>query len=87
MRDRRPERRGLRSLRVDVDELMVVGDVGELVDLVLRHLEPLSGTFVGADVTPEQFECLGGRVTHGTRRYDVRPCARPFRQSTGTPST
>ena len=56
---------------------MVVRDIGELVDLVLRHLEPLTGTFVGADVSLEQFECLGGCVTHGTRRYDVRPCARP----------
>ena len=56
---------------------MVVGDVGELVDLFLCHLEPLPDTFVGADVSLEQFECLGGCVTHGTGRYVVRTAISP----------
>ena len=61
----RAERRGCGPLRVDVDELVVVGDVGELVHLVLGHLEPLAGAFVGADVGLEQLERLGCCFTHG----------------------
>ena len=60
----RAERRRLRPLRVDVDELVVVGDVGELVDLVLRDLEPLAGALVVADVGLEQLECLRGGFAH-----------------------
>ena len=49
-------------LRVDVDELMVVGDVGELVDLVLGDLEPLAGALVVADVGLEQTRMLWLRL-------------------------
>ena len=36
-------------LRVDVDELVVDRDVGELVDPLLRHLEPLADALGLAD--------------------------------------
>ena len=49
---------------IDVDELVVVGDVGELVDLVLGDLEPLAGALVVADVGLEQLERLGCRFAH-----------------------
>ena len=41
MRDRAAERRLRRALGVDVDPLVVAGDVGERVDLGLRDLVPV----------------------------------------------
>ena len=67
MRDRGPERCRLCRLRIDVDELVVVGDVGELVDLVLGDLEPVACALVVSDVGPEQFERLGSSFTHDAR--------------------
>ena len=67
MGDGGAERRGRRPLRIDVDELVVVGDVGELVDLVLVDLEPLAGALVVADVGLEQLECLGCCFAHGAK--------------------
>src|SRR4051794_18247301 len=50
VRDRHLPRGELRGLlRVDVDELVVDRDVGELVDPVLRHLEPVAGAFCLTD--------------------------------------
>ena len=65
MGDGGAERRVLRPLGVDVDELVVVGDVGELVDLVLGDLEPLAGALVVADVGLEVLERLGCCFAHG----------------------
>jgi len=50
MRDRPAERRLLRPLRIDVDVVVILGDVGELVDAFLRHLAPLGRT----EVLPDQ---------------------------------
>src|SRR5207248_7416700 len=50
VRDRRAERPSRGPLGVDVDELMVVRDVGELVDQILGDLEPVTGPVVEADV-------------------------------------
>ena len=41
VRDRRAERAVGGALRVDVDPLVVVGCVGERVDALLGHLEPV----------------------------------------------
>ena len=68
VRDRRTERRRLGPLRIDMNELMVVRDVGELVDLVLGDLEPLAGALVVVDVGLEQFECLACGLAHGAAR-------------------
>ena len=65
MGDGGAERRGLRPLGVDVDELVVVGDVGELVDLALGDLEPLAGALVVADVGLEVLERLRCCFAHG----------------------
>ena len=70
----RAERRGRGPLRVDVDELVVVGDVGELVDLVLGDLEPLAGALVVADVGLEQLERLGCCFAHGVAPYEALSC-------------
>ena len=47
MGDRAAEDRG-RPLRIDMDELVIVGAVGEVVDLLLGDLEPVAGGFVVA---------------------------------------
>src|SRR3954447_336573 len=50
VRDRHLPRRELRCLlRVDVDELVVDRDIRELVDAVLRDLEPVAGAFCVTD--------------------------------------
>ena len=41
--DRAAERRLLRAVHVDVDPLVVAGDVGERVDVLLRDLVPVAG--------------------------------------------
>ena len=61
MRDRSAERRHRRHLRIDVDELMVARGVGELVDHLLAHLDPVGHLFA-AD-TGRQF--LDGYRRHG----------------------
>jgi hypothetical protein len=48
--DRAAERRVLGPLGVDVDPLVVAGDLGERVDVVLGDLVPLRG--------PEDLACL-----------------------------
>ena len=48
-----------------MDELVVVGDVGELVDLVLIDFEPVADTFVVADVRLVELERLRCSLTHG----------------------
>ena len=50
MRDRAAERRLLRALGVDVDELVVAGDVGEGVDVLLGDLVPVADAELLADV-------------------------------------
>ena len=43
MGDRRPERAlALGALDVDVDPLVVARDLGELVDVLLGHLDPIA---------------------------------------------
>jgi hypothetical protein len=55
------------AIGVDVDELVVVGDVGELVDLLLGHLEPLARALVVPDVGPEQLDGLRRSFAHAAR--------------------
>src|SRR5688572_8078350 len=50
VRDRAAERRLLRALLVDVDELVVAGDLGERVDVLLRHELPLADADLLADL-------------------------------------
>jgi hypothetical protein len=52
-----------------MDELMVVGDVGELVDLVLGDLEPLADTLVVADIGLEQLERSIRCIAHDHEPY------------------
>ena len=66
MRDRRAERRLLRLLGVDVDELVVQRRIGEGVDAVLVDREPLGGRPLLADVRRE-LGCRYG-ISH------VAPC-------------
>jgi hypothetical protein len=49
MGDRGAERSGRGALRVDVDPLVVAGGVGERVDPVLVHGEPVAGAQVRTD--------------------------------------
>ena len=50
VRDRRLERRlGRRARRVDVDPLVIAGRVGELIDALLRDLEPVADGDLLAD--------------------------------------
>lgn len=65
------------ALRVDVNELVVVGDVGELVDLVLGDLEPVAGSFVVADIGLKQGERLLGSFAHAAT-LEQRPAIRNY---------
>ena len=85
MGDGGAERRRRRPLRVDMDELVVVGDICELVDLVLVDLEPLADALVVADVGLEQLERLcccfaHGRAVYGARGPTLQGLADPSRQ-------
>jgi len=62
--DRASERSVLRPLGIDVDELVVVGDVGELADLVLGDLEPIADSLVRAHIGLEQLERSRGSLAH-----------------------
>ena len=84
--DRAAERRGRGALRVHVDELVVVGDVGELVHLLLGDLEPLAGALVVADVGLEQGECLLGCFAHAAHCRRTRRCRVDRRRRVGTTS-
>ena len=55
MGDRAPED-GRRPRRVDMDELVIVRAIGEVVDLVLRDLEPVASRAVVADQTVQLLE-------------------------------
>ena len=63
-------------LRIDVDELVVVGDIGELVDLVLGDLEPFAGALVVVDVGLEHSNAFARCFAHGTESYDAGSGAR-----------
>src|SRR3954463_11385710 len=61
VRDRHLPRRELRGLlRVDVDELVVDRDIRELIDAVLRDLEPVAGAFCLTDGGLVQLESVLG---------------------------
>ena len=57
VRDRAAERRRRRALRVDVDEVVVVGDVGERVDPLLGHLPPLGRARARCPRAPRDRRC------------------------------
>src|SRR5436190_5299874 len=71
VRDRRAERTGLRALDVDVNPLVVVGGVGEELDPLLRHGDPVAD----ADVLADELLQLGDRLecSHCVRRPQGRP--------------
>ena len=75
MGDRPTERSVLRPLGIDVDELMVLGDVGELVDPVLGHLEPLADALVRADVGLEQLERSLSSLAHDADLRSASVCS------------
>jgi hypothetical protein len=61
-----------------MDELVVVRDIGELIDLVLCDFEPFTRALVVADIGFEQFERFGCCFSHGLTPYDatrMRGCA------------
>ena len=63
MSDRGAERSLGRLLFVDVDELMIDGDVGELIDAFLIDLEPLGMAQVLADIVFQLFRGYDGLHT------------------------
>ena len=74
--DRAAERRLARALRVDVDPLVVAGDVGERVDVVLGDLVPVGGAEVLALRLLELVE--SGDRAHGGGPYPARAMPRPL---------
>ena len=89
MRDGAAERRfGGRAFRVDMDELMVVGGIGELVDHALRDLAPGRQADLLADAGQKLLQVIGFKLSSPCRpiRHSlnrVKPCCTDWPPSIG----
>ncbi len=72
MGDGRTERGLGGAHRVDVDELMVQGDIGELIHSLLGHLEPVTGPLARPQCGSVGLERLRSLLTHGRNRRPQR---------------
>jgi hypothetical protein len=68
VRDRPPERAGLRSGHIHMDPLVVVGGVREPVDPVLGHLQPIGVPEVLTDLLRQLIQTVDGHVTGSSCR-------------------
>src|SRR3954451_22728160 len=72
VRDRRSERAlGLGALDVDMDPLIVAGEIGERVDHLLGHLTPVGRADGPTLKLPKALDSVCSRDSHGERGYSM----------------